>query len=140
MRIRAMRRIARNRLKFIRGFILGTPLILLAFVATSCQPRTTITIPVSYTEPSQSAFTGISLYDLSHTNVYYSVSDSAAVKGENIPATSPAGGGTITTSLKVSIPPGKETTVYLWVTATDKFGNESKESNRVRKTYSGSEK
>ena len=139
MRMRAMRQIARNRLNFIRGFILGALLILLAFVATSCQSQTTIFF--SYTEPSQNdRSTGTAVNDLSHTNVYYSVNGSAAVKGPNIPATSPAGGGTITTTIGVSIPRGKEATVDVWVTATDKFGNESKESSRVQKIYSGSEK
>ncbi|MFQ5655953.1 MAG: hypothetical protein ACE5G5_00250 [Candidatus Methylomirabilales bacterium] len=136
-----MSQIARNKLNFIRGFFLGGLPILLAFVATSCQSQTTITtISVSYTEPSQSGdSTGTALCDLSHTNVYYSIDGSTAVKGPTIPATSPAGGGTILTSIVVSIPPGKETTVDVWVTATDRCGKESKESSHVQKTYNESQ-
>jgi hypothetical protein len=85
------------------------------------------TFNITYNEPV-SNIDNSSLSDLSHTNIYYRLSDSSVVsKSPNIPATSVVGGGTINTSIQVNIKPRQ--VLLVWITATDLSGNESEKSD-----------
>lgn len=66
-----------------------------------------------------------------HTNVYYQIPGRAPVKGPDIQATKPTGGGTVRTSVKLPILRGQRVDVSFWATATDKSGRESAPSRKL---------
>ena len=86
--------------------------------------QATIRVEGSYTEPSTDA-DGVAISDLAYTNVYYKIGSAPAVRGPQVPATSPEGGGDVTTSLLIPVPAGQRVSVQFWVTATDLLGLES---------------
>ncbi len=75
-------------------------------------------VNIEYHEPSTDK--NGALTDLSHTTVYLN-----GVKYMDIPASSPSGGGLISTSVDTSFPVDAMTDVTIYVTATDLSGNES---------------
>lgn len=83
-----------------------------------------------YVEPTTDAVGGV-LEDLSHTSVYYKVGNGSAVKSHNVPATSPSGGGNITTNVVVPVAVGQKVTVAFWITTTSLAGFEGGETERV---------
>ena len=94
-------------------------------------------LTVTYTEPSTN-MDGSPLVDLARTNVYTEIllPGQAPVKGPDVAATAPSGGGAISTTITVPIGvtlPIKEATVKVWATATDTSGNESTPSAMVTK-------
>lgn len=80
---------------------------------------------VTYKEPVLNA-DDTTLDDLSHTNVYVD-----GVKGGDIPATSPNGGGNISVPVNVDVAVGKVKTFTVNATATDTSGNESLPSTTI---------
>lgn len=93
-------------------------------------PASVVTITLQYTEPSQNA-DGTPLRDLDHTTIYYDVG-AGKIRVADVPASSPTGGGVITHKIIVPIAGSKkEMTAWIWVTATDKSGNESNPSQIV---------
>lgn len=91
-------------------------------------------LTVTYTEPTTNADTPATLLDdLAFTNVYYQLDAGVAVKGPNVPATSPAGGGAISTQITVPVVAGQRVNVTISATATDTSGNESVKSTPVTK-------
>src|SRR3990170_330159 len=85
-------------------------------------------LTVTYTEPTTNT-DGSPLTDLARTNVYTEIllPGQAPVKGPNVAATTPTGGGAISTTTTVPIGatlPIKEANVKVWATATDASGNE----------------
>ena len=92
-------------------------------------PASGLTITLQYTEPSQNA-DGTPLKDLDHTTIYYDAG-AGKVKAADVPASSPAGSGAITHKIILPIAAGKEVTARIWVTGTDKSGNESNPSQVV---------
>lgn len=89
-------------------------------------------VTASYTEPTTNV-TGTPLVDLDHTNVFFEVPGSPAVRSPNVPASLPTGGGAITTTVTVPIAVNQEADVRFWATATDQSGNESPRSTEVVK-------
>lgn len=115
------------------GRSLFLPFLLVGLIA--CEDMSTrspevVTITLQYTEPSQNA-DGTPLRDLDHTTIYYDVG-AGEVRAADVPASSPAGGGTITHKIIIPIAASKkEVTARIWVTGTDKSGNESTPSQVV---------
>lgn len=90
-------------------------------------------LTVTFKEPTTN-FDTTPLDDLAYTNVYYRLDAGAEVKGPNIPATTSAGGGNISTTVTVPIGANQRATVTIRATATDTSGNESAKSAAVVKT------
>lgn len=90
----------------------------------------TVRVDGQYTEPAVDADGG-QLIDLAYTNVYYRIGTSPAVRGPQVPATSPAGGGLIDTSLLVPVASNQRVTIAFWVTATDLVGIESAPTSTI---------
>jgi hypothetical protein len=86
--------------------------------------QSTVRVDGSYTEPSTDV-DGVNIADLAYTNVYYRIGTQPAVRGPQVPASSPAGGGDVDTSLLVPVASGQRVNVAFWVTATDLAGLES---------------
>ena len=94
-------------------------------------------LTVTYTEPATNT-DGSPLMDLARTNVYTEIvlPGQVPVKGPNVVASAPGGGGAISTTITVPIGaalPIKEANVKVWATATDTSGNEGPPSNVVTK-------
>ena len=94
-------------------------------------------LTVTYTEPTTNT-DGSPLADLARTNVWTEIllPGQTPVKGPNVAATAPGGGGAISTTITVPIGatlPIKEANVKVWATATDASGNEGPPSNVVTK-------
>lgn len=70
----------------------------------------------------------LSVTDPSHLRLFQG---QAPIKGPNIPATRPKGGGTIETKVTVPILPGQSADVSIWATGTNKTGGESARSNQA---------
>ncbi len=88
----------------------------------------TVRVDGSYTEPSTET-DGFALEDLAYTNVYYQIGTGPAVRGPQVPASTPNGGGSIKTSLLIPAAGGQRLNVKFWVTATDSTGLESPRSS-----------
>lgn len=86
-------------------------------------------VSVEYTEPSTNN-DGSPLIDLDHTTVYYDIG-SGAVEANQVPASSPSGGATITTSITIPVSIDQEVDADVWATASDEVPNESLPSNTV---------
>jgi len=115
-------------------FLTAVMLLADSFPARAIDFTATGTIlTVTYTEPTQNT-DGTPLDDLAKTNVYYQVGTAAEVKGPDVPASQPAGGGAISTQITVAIAAGQRATVTVRATATDSSGNESAKSAAITKT------
>lgn len=90
----------------------------------------TVKLTASYVESSQDA-DGTALTDLAYTNVYYQIGSAPPVRGPQVPASAPSGGGTISTTILVPVAAGSKATITAWVTETDTLGNESAPSTTV---------
>jgi hypothetical protein len=66
---------------------------------------------------------------LSHTNVYVSVSGGAPVKGPDVPATAVTGGGAVSVNVAIAAANGAVTGGYAYSTETSVQGVESAHSN-----------
>lgn len=93
----------------------------------------TVRVEGQYTEPAVDADGG-PIIDLAYTNVYYKIGSSPAVRGPQVPATSPAGGGVIDTTLLVPVAANQRVTIAFWVTATDLVGIESAPTQTINLT------
>lgn len=95
-------------------------------------------LTVTYTEPTTNT-DGSVLNDLARTNVHYRVCPVTGtcttpfILGPNVAATSPIGGGPISTTVSVSVAPGQEVNVEVFATAADTSGNVSPDSVHVTK-------
>lgn len=78
---------------------------------------TSVNVTVTYKEPSTNA-DGSPLEDLVGTNVYYQIG-TVVTKAIEVPATSPNGGGDITTEITVPVSDGEDKDVTVWATALD---------------------
>lgn len=102
-----------------------------------------VEVTVTYTEPTENkcdpavgCSTPAPLQDLSHTNVYFELaSGGGPQKQPDIPASTTAGGGPVSTTVTVPILEGQEDDVTFWATATDTSGNESDPSNSVVRRF-----
>lgn len=91
-------------------------------------------VTIDYTEPTKNSNTaGTPLTDLARTNVYFQLDAGAAVKGSDVPASAPTGGGQITTKVTLPVTADQEVTATIWATATDLSGNESVPSAKITK-------
>src|SRR5690349_1982072 len=115
--------------KGILGLALGLGLYASSAYAIDFTPTGAV-LTVTYKEPAVNK-DGSSLDDLDHTNVYYQVGSDAEVKGPNVPASSPAGGGNISTTITVPVPTDMRATVAVSASATDTSGNEGPRSSAV---------
>lgn len=109
--------------------------IILALLALSI-PAFAADVTVQWTEPTKNT-DGSTLADLAFTNGYCQVGTAAAQKSANVPATKPAGGGTVSTVFTIPTPAGAATTVTCWATATDAASpaNVSANSASASKTF-----
>ena len=89
-------------------------------------------VTATYTEPSTNADATL-LSDLSKTNIYYQLPGGTPVKGPDVAASRPQGGGAITTQVTVPVVAGQDVLVTFWATATDTGGNESARSAEVQR-------
>lgn len=90
------------------------------------------TYTASWTEPSQYQ-SGAPLTDLTKSTLYWKIG-TANPQSKDIPATKPAGGGSVSTTVTIPIAPGQgPITVVFWATASNPYG-ESPKSNEVTKT------
>ena len=80
------------------------------------------TVRVSYTEPSVT-LDGNALTSLAKTSIYYDFGNGRALAKE-VPASQPAGGGTVSETITVPTKSKDEQTVKICATATDQNGNE----------------
>ena len=106
--------------------LLATPAAAIDFTVTGAS------VTATYMEPTANA-DATPLTDLAKTNVYYQVPASTPVKGPDVAATRPQGGGVITTQVTVPVVAGQDMTVTFWATATDTAGNESARSTEVQR-------
>lgn len=90
----------------------------------------TVAVEASWDEPVLNA-DGTPLNDLGYSSVYYTVGKGPLIVGAKIPATSPLGGGHITTSMIVPAPQGVTTQFTFQASATDLSGNESAKTSPV---------
>ncbi len=81
------------------------------------------TVQISYTEPSMTV-EGTTLTDLSKTSIYYDLGK-GRILAKDVPATQPAGGGSISETIVIPVRKKEEHSVKICVTATDRIGNES---------------
>ncbi len=88
------------------------------------------TLTVTYEEPSRQP-DGAPLTDLAKTNVYYQIQGQKPVKGPDIQATRPTGGGTVATKITLPILRGQRVDVTFWATATNRSGRESVPSTKI---------
>ena len=103
------------------------------FLIISCSVAQAFTVTltgamvrVEYTEPIDNEDGSIT-NDLNHCELFYDVG-AGAVKGMDIPASSPAGGADMSASLEIPVISGQEVDVKFWLTAVDLSGNSSKPS------------
>ncbi len=89
-----------------------------------------VELRATYMEPTTRA-DGTPLTDLAKTNVYYQIEGTRGGKSPDIPATKPAGGGIVETTVFLPIVSGQGGYVIFWVTAADESGNESRASRKV---------
>lgn len=91
----------------------------------------TVEVSASFDEPVASA-DGSALGDLAYHNVWYRYSTNPPVKGPQLPASSPSGGGKVLNApLLVPAPAGQRTPLEFWVRSVDLSGNMSPESTHV---------
>lgn len=83
-----------------------------------------------YTEPSTNP-DGSPLNDLRETRLHFQLENGQPAIGATTPATSPQGGGRITSTLLVPVLQNQEINVTFWATALDLVGNESARSVSV---------
>ena len=81
------------------------------------------TVSVSYTEPSVT-IDGKPLTGLAKTTIYYDLG-SGRMLAKEIPATTPVGGGHISETITLPTHATGGQTVWICVTATNQYGNES---------------
>ena len=115
-------------------WILGI-LASLLFVAPAWAIDFTVTgasVTATYTEPTTNADLTL-LTDLAKTNVYYQLPGGVPVKGPDVAASRPQGGGAISTQVTVPIVAGQDVVVTFWATATDTSANESARSTEVQR-------
>lgn len=89
-------------------------------------------VTATYTEPTTNA-DATPLTDLAKTNVYYQLPGGTPVKGPDVPASRPQGGGAISTQVTVPVIAGQDVLVTFWATATDTAANESARSTEVQR-------
>jgi hypothetical protein len=103
-------------------FTIGGPMILL--------DDNTVSLVARYTEGTKHT-NGTPLVGLAFTNVYYQIGAAAPVKGPNVPAVGPTGGGSIAFTLTFPALNGEVTSGTFWATETNLLGRESAPSNKV---------
>lgn len=106
--------------------VLATPAWAIDFTVTGAS------VTATYREPTTNA-DATPLTDLAKTNVYYQLPGGSPVRGPDVPASNPQGGGTITTQVTVPVVAGQDAIVTFWATATDTGTNESVRSAEVQK-------
>ncbi|TAL13935.1 hypothetical protein EPN95_04580 [Patescibacteria group bacterium] len=106
--------------------LIASPVFALTFTVTGTE------VSFEFTEPTTNA-NAAPLLDLSHTNIYFQIGSSAPVKGPNLPASAPTGGGIKAGSVTVPVLEGQEADATFWSTATDLSGNESGRSIEIIK-------
>ena len=107
--------------------LVGTLMILAALVlasygiaaAVTCD-ATSCTWAVSWTEPSVDV-NGAALSNLTNTTLYWQIG-SGTVTSIVVPATKPAGGGAVSTKVKILVVPQSSVTWKCWTTGTNPGG------------------
>lgn len=89
-------------------------------------------VTATYTEPTTN-LDGSPLKDLAFTSVFHDYGGLEILARPSIPATSPLGGGDISTKFVVPVPQGVEIDVNFWARAEDDNGNFSPKSNIATK-------
>lgn len=84
----------------------------------------------TYKEPTTDA-DGQPITDLAYTSVFYQVGAEPPVRGPQVPASAPTGGGVIHTTVIVPLAVGERKTFKLWVVATDTTGLDGEPSDTV---------
>lgn len=108
-------------------------------VTTGTQVTATMDEPTMNVENSDGVVTPLT--DLKETWITYEIQDDVlggmgeVVCGERIPATSPSGGGAVSTSCVVPVTPNSETDVVFRGYAIDTSGNESDPTPEVVKRF-----
>ena len=108
------------------ALLIATPAAAIDFTVTGAS------VTATYTEPTTNA-DATPLADLAKTNVYYQLPGGTPVKGADVPASRPLGGGAISTQVTVPVVAGQDVLVTFWATATDTSGNESARSAEVQR-------
>jgi len=116
----------------IKRLLLG--LVMLSFACSAAWAEPTI-INFSYIEPTTNT-DGTPCTDLEFTTLYWTLNGAIPDSGLVLRAlaTSPGGGGTVSGSLTLEVPPGVVSTIELWATGTDKSMNESEDTPHVTTT------
>ena len=115
-----------NVIVLLLALLIATPAAAIDFTVTGA------VITATYTEPTTNA-DATPLADLAKTNVYYQLPGGIPVKGPDVAASRPQGGGAITTQVTVPVVAGQDVLVTFWATATDTGGNESARSAEVQR-------
>lgn len=122
----------------MRAFILAALLVGLSALPAAAFTLTPsgAVMTAAYTEPTTNT-DGSALDDLSATNVRWRLCptsgpcSSAFTTEPAVPASSPTGGGSKTTTFTVPVAPGQQANVEAYVTASDTSGNVSPDSTHV---------
>ena len=112
-------------LLLLAALLVASPVAAIDFTVTGA------VVTASYTEPTTNA-DATPLTDLAKTNVYYQLPGGTPVKGADVPASRPQGGGVISTQVTVPVTAGQDVVVTFWATATDQQKNESEPSKSVQ--------
>lgn len=114
-------------MKKLLWMILFLPFTANAFEVLSVD---TVGVTVQYTEPTTNV-DGSTLDDLTRTEIYYDIQGDVdpAIKALDVIATNPAGGGTVSMQIPITVPPNTQVTIDFYAIAVDDAENPSPQSN-----------